>query len=204
MAISKRNIFLTNTAEAMPYASDPKRVSTKYPKRDVKAHAERIQKKLQEAYNAANEQKQAAAIRFKEGVYLEFSSAEKYDLAFERLENRQQGIRLLNVKKDPISETVKAIVFIPEGKETYFINKVEAYATEKTPRGNPKNNDLIRSIEDVKLAMVDSFWLGDKKDIPVSNPVWCEVWLRFDYDKNNPDSWNIQKLILLKFADSTK
>lgn len=138
MTVEKRNIFLTNTAETMPFVSKPRGKKFSYPERDVKSHADLIKKKLQDAYKSDIIQKKSAAIRYKDGVYLEFSSAEKHDLAFQRLENRKQGIRLLNVKKDLISETVKATVYIPAGKESYFIKKVESYATESTKKVIPK------------------------------------------------------------------
>lgn len=130
MAVDKKNIFLSNTAEAMPYVSKPQMGGASYPKRNVKSHAELIQTKLQNSYKSAITQKQAAAIRYKEGVYLEFSSASQHDLAIKSLENRKQGIRLLNVHEDKESETIKATVYIPAGKESYFIKKAEAYANE--------------------------------------------------------------------------
>ena len=79
--------------------------------------------------------------------------------------------RLLLGTLDVYKRQIKATVYIPAGKESYFINKVEAYATEQTHTGKPKNNDLIGSIEDVKLAMLDSFWIGEKKTMPTSRCV---------------------------------
>lgn len=200
MAVDKKNIFVTNTAEAMPYVSKPQMGESSYPKRNVKSHAELIKTKLQSSYKAAITQKQAAAIRYKEGVYLEFSSASQHDLAIKSLENRKQGIRLLNVQEDKESDTIKATVYIPAGKESYFINKVEAYATEQTYTGNPKNNDLIGSIEDVKLAMLDSFWIGEKKTMPTSTSVWCEVWLRYDYSDKETKAWEESEINFLEIC----
>ncbi len=200
MAVDKKNIFLTNTAETMPYVSGLQGGRSSYPKRNVKSHAEFIQKKLQDSYKEAATQKQATSIRYKEGLYLEFSGAPKYDLAIKSLENRGQGIRLLNVQEDSISDTIKATVYIPAGKESYFLKKVEAYATELTPKGNPKNNDLVRSIEDVKLAILESFWIGDKEAMPTSMPVWCEVWLRFDYNDIDPEAWELSETSFLEIC----
>lgn len=200
MAVDKKNIFLSNTAEAMPYVSTPQMGGASYPKRNVKSHAELIQTKLQNSYKSAITQKQAAAIRYKEGVYLEFSSASQHDLAIKSLENRKQGIRLLNVHEDKESETIKATVYIPAGKESYFIKKAEAYANEQTTAGNPRNNDLIGSIEDVKLAMLDSFWIGEKKAMPTSTPVWCEVWLRYDYVDKELKAWEEAEINFLEIC----
>ena len=52
----------------------------------------------QECYTNSLTQRQVAAIRYKEGTYLEFSSAKGHDLAIKSLESRKSGIRLLNVR----------------------------------------------------------------------------------------------------------
>lgn len=183
MSVEKGNIFLINTSVPLPYISLGSRGNNNFPIRDnVKLHAAFIENKLKESYERSREQKQAAAIRYKEGVYLEFSSAAQYDLAIKSLENRRQGIRLLNVKSDEKSETIKATVYIPSGKESYFINKVASYASEVTDKGIPKNNGLISSIEDIRVAILDSFWTGHIDDIPEAIAQWCEVWIRYDMD----------------------
>ena len=189
MAVEKRNIFLTHTVETMPYISTSKPIGTNYPKRTVAEHAAFIEKKLQKCYADSLSQKQVAAIRYKEGTYLEFSSAKGHDLAIKSLENRQTGIRLLNVHEDKTNSVIKATVYIPAGKESFFLKKVEAYANGQTRKGNPKNNDLVSSIDDIKVAILDSFWVGSYESIPKDVPVWCEIWLRYDFQFNNSKSW---------------
>lgn len=181
MSVEKKNIFLNDTNTSIPYVSRSMPIGKNFPRRDnSKLHAKFIERKLNECYERSETQKQAAAIRYKEGVYLEFSSAAKHDLAIKSLENKTQGIRLLNVKTDNETETIKATVYIPAGKESYFINKVEAYSSEVTKKGVPKNNDLVRSIEDIRIAMLDSFWIGKQDDIPDEVAKWCEIWIRYD------------------------
>ena len=74
----------------------------------------------------------------------------------------------------------KATVFIPAGKETYYLKKVEDYLnpTKDSSPNKPKNHDLVTSINDIKLAVFESFWQGRKEWIPVESPEWCEIWLR--------------------------
>ena len=165
----------------LPFSSDSRRTTHSYPKREnPAAHAAFISRKLQECRNQNITQKQIAAIRYKEGVYLEFSGAPNCDLKILSLENLAKGIRLLNVREDEENKTIKATVYIPEGQETYFLQKVDEYASSISDDKNPKNNDLIRSIDNIKLAVLDSFWVGNKNTIPDENMVWCEVWLRFE------------------------
>ncbi len=191
MNIEKKNIFLSNTNQSLDYSSSSKRVDTKIPMRaDVNRHANFISRKLAECYRQSVTQKQVAAIRYKEGVYLEFSSSPGYDLIYKSLESISQGIRLSNIKMDEETNTTKAIIYIPEGKETYFYKKIEEYTTKQTKKGNPKNADLINSIEDIKLALLESFWIGDLNDIPTIHPCWCEIWIRID----NRDELNSIKL----------
>ena len=198
MAVDKKNIFLKNTAETMSYSSTPLPIENTFPKRNVKSHADLIRSKLQESYTKDITQKQAAAIRYKEGTYLEFSSTPAQELSIKSLENRAQGIRLLNVQEDLETKITKATVYIPAGKETYFIDKVNAYASELTKTDKPKNNDLISSLEDVKLAILDSFWTSKKEFMPTSDSVWCEIWLRFDYNKKNIESWKESEVSFLE------
>lgn len=174
-----KNIFLHDTAFPLPYASRGGRGGSKYPTRsNPDAHAKFISRKLQESRAQDLTQRQVAAIRYKEGLYLEFSSATQYDLAIKQLENLQKGIRLLNVKKE--DNIVRATVYIPAGQETYFLERVQAYEMPVGDKENRKNNDLVRSIEDVRLAILDSFWFGDVATMPNETPLWCEIWLRFE------------------------
>ncbi len=174
-----KNIFLQGTASPLPYTAQAQRANPNYPDRnDPDAHAKIISRKLQESRAQDLTQKQVAAIRYKDGLYLEFSGATQYDLAVKQLENLQKGIRLLNVKDD--GNTVKATVYIPAGQETYFLEKVQAYGMPIKDGESRKNSTLINSIEDVQLAMLDSFWFGDAKAMPGEAPVWCEIWLRFE------------------------
>lgn len=174
-----KNIFLQHTATPLPYASQSGGGGPKYPIRnDPDAHAKFISRKLQESRAQDLTQRQVAAIRYKDGLYLEFSGAVQHDLAIQKLENLQKGIRLSNVKKD--NGIVRATVYIPAGQETYFLEKVQAYGMPVGDEENPKNNDLVRSVENVRLAMLDSFWFGDIATMPDETPVWCEIWLRFE------------------------
>ncbi|MBS7528833.1 S8 family peptidase [Fusibacter paucivorans] len=181
MAVEKKNIFLVDTNTSIPYVSRSMVVGKNFPKRENgRSHASYIAKKLELCYEKSITQKQAAAIRYKEGVYIEFSSSVEYDLAIKSLENRTQGIRLLNVKSDEKEKIVRATVYIPAGKEQYFLSKAEEYLTKTTKKGLPKNNDLISSIEDVRLALLESFWMGKHENIPDIIEEWCEVWIRFE------------------------
>jgi len=181
MPVEKKNIFLSGTVEPLPFTSKSSRGSTPaIPSRDPAQHVNYLKQRFVEAYaqNKNLMSHQVAAIRYKEGVYLEFSGQENYDLIVKSLENVRTGIRLLNVRTDAEDSKIKATVYVPEGKEKYFINRFEHYLSTATKSEKIKHKNLVNSIENVILAFLDSFWIGKKDDIPKATPVWCEIWLR--------------------------
>lgn len=184
MAVDKKNIFLSNTIEPLPYSSKSAPGSEKrIPQRDVNAHANFLKQRFEEIYTASLTQKQVAAIRYKEGTYLEFSSKKGHDLEIKSLENLNTGIRLLNVRLDDENDVVHATVYIPYGKESFFIDRVSKYLSTYNEKGKARHNNLVSSIEDVKLALLDAFWIGKKEDVPTDAPAWCEIWLRVEQEQ---------------------
>lgn len=180
MAVIKKNLLLTHVTERMAYKSSAHPVKTRYPQRlDYEAHA----RNLNEQYERLYSQREVAAIHSK-GTYAEFSGVPYFELATKSLENRPSGIRLLNVKES--DNCTRATVFIPEGKEEFFRKRIQAYASETTAKGLPKNNDLVGSIENVKLADVESFWTDKPETFPDISPIKCEIWLRYDKNKKKP------------------
>lgn len=187
MAVEKKNLLLTDITESISYKSRRSRVGNKkIPNRDYIAHANYVREKYDEVINQALSKKQIDAVKMK-GMYVEFSGMQNYELVAKSLENRPSGIRLLNVQIAE-NECMRATVYIPEGKEDFFRKRIDQYASEKTSKGNPKNSDLISSIEDIKLAMVESFWTDKIEKLPKTSAINCEIWLRYDEKKNL--SWN--------------
>jgi hypothetical protein len=185
MAVEKKNIFLSGTIESLNYRQQGKPGSDKIiPPRDHFQHAETLKREFTVAYEKHSTLKpeQIAAIKYKDGVCLEISGLKGNALLFNSLEDMRVGSRLRNVRVDPENGVVQATVFIPKGKETFFIKKLDAYADTATQE-KPKNRDLVNSIEEIKLAVVESFWIGKKEDMPKDTSLWCEVWIQFDEDK---------------------
>ena len=72
MAVEKKNIFLKETIESMPYGPKQQRGNTKFPKRETWGHAQIIKRKLKECYENSLTQKQVAAIRYKSDIKREY------------------------------------------------------------------------------------------------------------------------------------
>jgi Subtilase family len=155
------------------------------PPRDRAAHAEKLANKLQQLA-AVSEERSAAQASFGlddgHGIYIAFESEPQFELKFESLDMAKSGVELCSVKT---TDRTIATVYVPDGKLGLFLKKVVDYrdgmTTPRTPDGvaRPKNQDLIESISDIKLAALEAMWT--ESDIPFPStmePIWWEVWLR--------------------------
>lgn len=188
------NIFIEFSPESIDYSSSgfP---TLKLPTRSRQSHAEKLKNDLSQIWEKVEQEKlRRAAIQLpvKDGTYLEFIGEPGFPLTIRSLENKNTGIRLVNVRRykeedEEVKELVKATVFVPNGKEQYFLERIIAYQKENTPKGRPQNQNLIETISGIKRAVLESFWIGDERYIPQDTPAWCEIWL---YDDNNENALN--------------
>lgn len=182
--MEKANIFLSNTKEAMPYKTTKKpRVTHNYPhlNRPLE-HVQKLRQELDSIVKTTITSQQVAAIKEKDGFYLDVSGKQGYDLKYDSLEDEKAGIQLLNIQtKDDLT---KATVFVPKNKASRLFHKFNQFESTLGTDKNPKNNDLVRSINTIREADVESFWHGPVENIPkLDTRTWCEVWLRTE--KNN-------------------
>ncbi|QDS97162.1 S8 family peptidase [Adhaeretor mobilis] len=115
-----------------------------------------------------------------QGAVLTFQSAPEFKLKLESLDFRPSGIELLNARVDE-NGVMHAAVYVPTGKASYFIKRLEQYAKEDTEGANPKplNQALVDSITAIKRATLGSLW-SDAGLFPDGDKVkrWWEIWLR--------------------------
>lgn len=156
------------------------------PVRDRTEHSIMLQRLFDTAYSENERIKndmQAEALPARIGTYLEFSGAPAHELVTKSLEDQKAGIRLLNIRtviSEANEEQSFATVYIPHGKEGKFANKLNKYATENTPKGKPKNDNLFRSIESVNIALLKALWTDSNNEFPSEQFDWYEVWIRTD------------------------
>lgn len=189
MAEQYPHLKLSGPDEITQYTSTGGRSKTALPTRNRQFHGEYLKACLQTAWDdSMNEFVTFHSER--NGIYLEFQSTPGFEMAIKSLEDLKQGIRLCNVRtvkqsdqetETDIDEITFATVFIPKNKRKIFFDKVEKYLNEETEKGNPKNANLLESINELRKALlIESFWVDDKNLIPEEKPQWCEVWLRGD------------------------
>jgi len=153
------------------------------PARARAAHAAKLERSLGLAIAGARAQLAArdeAMAEGERGFYLEFEVPVEHRGALDGLENRVKKIELVAVRPPAEGdELVTATVFVPEAVADYYTDKVEQYRDELTPGGQPKNQNLIARIEDVRLAAVRSLFTDDVALLPPAGlAAWWEVWIR--------------------------
>lgn len=197
--MEKANIFLSNTKESMPYKTTRKGRGTRnYPHLDRPLeHVRKLKQELDSIVKTTITSQQIAAIKEKDGFYLDISGKQGYDLNYKSLEDERAGIQLLNIQsKDALT---KATVFVPQNKVSNLISKFDKFESTIGVGDNPKNNDLVRSIDTIREADVASFWQGPHENMPTSDiRVWCEVWLSTE-KQNDSDVLTEFKSLLDKF-----
>jgi hypothetical protein len=179
---NRPHIFLHGRAENETYKGRGRGRNTSPPVRNREDHALRLKTELGIALRGARQTADVTVRRAPDetpGYYLDFAISNQGREFIQSLENRQQGIELLSVRsRDPEGE-IHAVVFVPSGAEAFFQKRIEAYRTEDTQKGSPKNERLIANIESVVQALVQSMFTDAIDRFPLENvPVWWEVWLR--------------------------
>ncbi|HHT7200690.1 S8 family peptidase [Bacillus paranthracis] len=182
------NLFIQGGEVPLPYTSKQRGRSKLAPDRDRREHGQYLQRQLDRLWRTAKENdvsRMAVSLPIKQGTYIEFESSPDFELTTKSLEDRRKGIRLLNVRSviDDGKEIKKATVFVPNGEEKIYLKKLADYLEQETDKGKPKNQKLVASIENIKLAVLESFWAPSQVAwIPKEQPEWCEIWLSSDND----------------------
>lgn len=202
--MEKANIFLSNTKESMPYKTTRRGGGkNNYPVlTQPLAHVRKLKQELDSIVKTTISSKQVAAIKEKDGFYLDVSGKQGYDLKYDSLEDETAGIQLLNIQSK--DDLVTATLFVPKNKASRLVRKFDQFEASLGTDGNPKNNDLVRSIDTIREADVASFWQGPCENIPTSDiRVWCEVWLSTE-KQNDSDVLTEFKSLLDEFNISYK
>lgn len=209
-----KHLFLPDIKESIPYTSTSTRgPQLNIPDREITLHSQKLIARFNDVWERVEQEKNeraAISIRSREGTYLEFKSSAGFDLVTKSLEDIRQDVRLLNVRQilnDGIEQTV-CTVYIPEGKESFFLKKINDYANPDKPtiHGNPKNQKLINSIDDLSIALVESLWMDPLELMPNNIGKWCEIWLRhnnFDSDQIIESFKSLLSLNDIEFKSNT-
>ena len=190
MPESHEHIFLRNIAKSEKFTSTSTGGgASNIPERDRNIHANYLLSRFDTIWREQADQRhqrEAISLPSREGTYLEFKSSANKDLITKSLEDTPKGIRLLNVRtiRNDNQEEIRATVYIPQGKESSFIRKIQDYTDDNknSKKGNPRNANLVNSIEDIKLAIFDVYNRKNHFDnLAQSGAAWiAEKWKNED------------------------
>lgn len=147
--------------------------------RDRPSHAARIEQHLSAAWNDALESRQAVGSTTPHGLYLEFEVDKGFEVPVSTLDVRSKGVELRNIREVGTGNQQRSLatVFVPADHRSYFLKQVQEYASQDTKGGKPKREKFVASLDDIRAAVLESFWTHDVKELPTDDPEWVEIWL---------------------------
>ena len=184
--LTRPHILLPNAPESLQFTSKSAGGSKpNYPERNRITHGEWLQSRFEQIWQESVnliEDRRAASVPGRSGVYVEFAGQPGSPLKTLSLEDTRLGIRLLNIREKEVEGQIVnyATVYIPSEKRNVFLKKFREYTLNDSPNGNPKNQDLAAGIDQIQRAILTSFWVDSNELMPTDLPVWCEIWLRME------------------------
>lgn len=149
-------------------------------------HGNRLKGQYSNAIESyAEKREQAESITPEQGLYLELTSVSGCRLPLETLDTARE-YRLQSLHIDDEQREV-AVIFIPDSRRASLARKLDAYLNPEKDniRSNkPRNQRLVDSISEIRLANVQSFWTDPLADFPQEENLlcWWEIWLNKQVD----------------------
>ncbi len=148
---------------------------------DRQAHGTALITALETA-RAASVERRPAQPTDDRGFFISVESFPEIPLALESLDPQLRGLQpeLRGVQTAVINglEVERAVVWIPYGKLSYFVKRLESYVATRDA-AQPKAANLVDRIHQIGLATLAAFWTDRPKSFPTGDgAVWWEVWLR--------------------------
>lgn len=130
-------------------------------------------------------EKAAEGISF---VPIAVTSDPGFKLWLESLDNKAIGSEVINVRYEE-DGTQRATIHVPKDKIGRFVKKFEDYAHATNRFGNPPNQPLAESINELRLAVlrVGDYWTDSGPPPSLDEEFWWEVWLRDENDAASSD-----------------
>lgn len=184
-----KHIFLPDGFRDVQGYTPPKRtIFWKAPDRDRHSHGYRLESRLKRTWDAIDQQGQerrAIGLPHPDGAHITFRLRKGSEQQLRKLETLKGGrgldkVRLRHVFTDTVDgeEFTIAVVWVPKDKRGFYAKKLQEYLQQETEKGNPKHNDLIACIEDIRSTLLDDYWPKHEQGrMPGEQPDWVEVWL---------------------------
>src|SRR5687767_8602772 len=122
------HLTVQHTASTEVYAPRGGGPRLRTPARDRLEHAAGLLDRfgiIRREYRDLATEREASGFDPRTGLVLQFASSPDFDLKFESLDLRAQGIQLLSVRHQD-NRTI-AVCYVPDGKLEHFITRIEQY-----------------------------------------------------------------------------
>lgn len=126
------------------------------------------------------------AYRTNNNTRIAFPNQTDHDVVSDVINKPGNNFRLKNIKVVAIKGVIitKASIYLPVEQENFFISEILRFFPNTEIRITPSNADLVNSIEDVSIALLEGRWTDKPQLIPTENAKWCEVWLNVNTKEN--------------------
>lgn len=117
--------------------------------------------------------------RTKNNTTITFLNEVDHDAVSRVINQLGNNIRLKKIKDvvvDDVNRT-KASINLPVEQEDFFKSEIQRLFPNTEVKITPSNADLVNSIEDVSIALLEGLWTDNLQLIPAETTKWCEVWL---------------------------
>lgn len=154
------------------------------PPRDRALHAEKLQKELSAAAQAAVER----GLQSTDVVPLVYDMQPHALELVQQAEKMRSGIQLLNAVAT--ENGVRATLHVPPSKQRLIQKVLNRYATEIDSRSQrPRHQDLVENINQIRIATEQDLWTDSIPYPDANQAIWWEVWLHHDDQSPAGDTW---------------
>jgi hypothetical protein len=115
--------------------------------------------------------------RTKNNTKVTFLNQVDHDAVSKAIKQLGNNIRLKKIKDvviDGVDKT-KASISLPVEQEGFFKIEIQRLYPEAEIKITPSNADLVNSIEDVSIALLEGLWTDNLQLIPAESAKWCEA-----------------------------
>lgn len=172
------HLDISNRRQASHYKSPPRNMGGGSAPRVREEHGAMLLGQLRAAFQEVAETPSPDE-RFErsEGAYYEIELRKGADA--EALDKKQRGIISGATKRDAETETLTAVLFVPDESLPALEAILEDYRTGPlTAKDKPQYKSYVEPIEDIRRARLMSFWTDNPVALP-DDPqaqIWWEVW----------------------------
>ncbi len=158
---------------------------------DRRAHGERLRTELDDTLRRQDTHREQSGLEElrAQGVIVTIESATNYLLKIDSLEQRSRHTKtpkrpkwlLLSVEPATGESPERAQVWVSDEYRGEFLRLFENFLERDTPRGKPRNRELVANIARIRATTLQDLWqsAGEPTTFGVH---WWEIWLRPDDD----------------------